>query len=107
LPVAAFRNAGIPEVVIDGETGILTVMFSEQQYTEAIKMLLINQQLREEMGCNARRYVHAHHNIDMNYRRMEGILKRIAHRRPALPAYPHIVLDDIFYLKYRYLCVLK
>jgi len=74
LPVVAFRNGGIPEVVINGETGILTDMFSKQQYIEAIKKLLINNELREEMGRNARRYVHAHHNIDMNYHKIEEIL---------------------------------
>ena len=77
LPVVAFRNAGIPEVVINGETGILTDMFSKQQYIEAIKELLLNNDLREEMGRNARGYVHTHHNIDLNYRKMEGILNTI------------------------------
>ena len=77
LPVVAFRNAGIPEVVIDGETGILTDMFSKQQYIEAIKNLLLNKELREEMGRKACRYVHTHHNIDMNYRKMEEILNTI------------------------------
>jgi glycosyltransferase involved in cell wall biosynthesis len=77
LPVVAFRNAGIPEVVIDGETGFLTDMFSENQYLEAIKKLLTDNKLREEMGRSARRHVHTHHDIDMNYRRMEAILKTI------------------------------
>lgn len=77
LPVVAFRNGGIPEVVIHAETGILTDMFSKQQFIEAVKMLLINDELRKEMGRNARRYVHAQHDIDMNYRKLEKILDTI------------------------------
>ena len=77
LPVVAFRNGGIAEVVIDGETGILTDMFSKQQYIDSIKKLLINNELREKMGRNARRYVHTHHDIDMNYHKMAGILNTI------------------------------
>ena len=77
LPVVAFRNAGIPEVVIDGETGFLTDMFSKEQYSEAIMKLLIDNMLRKEMGGNASRHVHAHHDIDMNYSRMERILSTI------------------------------
>jgi len=77
LPVVAFRNAGIPEVVIHGETGLLTDMFSKHQYLEAIKRLLLNNEFREEMGHNARRYIHAHHNLDLNYRKMERILSTI------------------------------
>ena len=78
LPVVAFRNAGVPEVVINGETGLLTDMFSMSQYIMAIKRLLINNELREEMGRNARQYVHAYHNIDLNYHRMEGLLNKVA-----------------------------
>ena len=82
LPVVAFRNAGIPEVVIHGETGILTDMFSTQQYIEAVRKLLMDNELREEMGRKARRYVHTHHNIGMNYRKMEEILTWISRNRP-------------------------
>ena len=78
LPVVAFRNAGIPEVVIHGKTGLLTDMLSKQQYLEALKRLLLDNELREEMGHNARRHIHAHHNLDLNYRKMEGILYSIA-----------------------------
>ena len=78
LPVVAFRNAGIPEVVIHGKTGLLTDMLSKQQYLEALKRLLLDNELREEMGHNARRHIHAHHNLDLNYRKMEEILYSIA-----------------------------
>ena len=82
LPVVAFRNAGIPEVVIHGETGILTDVFSTQQYIEAVRKLLMDNELREEMGRKARRYVHTHHNIGINYRNMEEILTWISRNRP-------------------------
>jgi glycosyltransferase involved in cell wall biosynthesis len=82
LPVVAFRNAGVPEVVIHGETGFLTDMFSAQQYMQAIKRLLSNRALRQAMGQKAQRYVRAQHNSDTNYRKMEGILNTIVSAAP-------------------------
>jgi glycosyltransferase involved in cell wall biosynthesis len=49
-PTVATRTGGIPEVVIDGETGILVPPRDHHALAQAIARLLKDQQLRETMG---------------------------------------------------------
>lgn len=57
LPVIAERIAGVPEVVIDGKTGILTEPGETQSYADAIKDLLTDREKRQAMAENARAFV--------------------------------------------------
>ena len=57
LPVIAERIAGVPEVVIDGRTGILTEPGDTQSYADAIEELLIDSEKRQRMAENARVFV--------------------------------------------------
>lgn len=50
VPVIASRVGGIPEVVVDGETGILVPPADEAALASAIRSLLDNPQTRERMG---------------------------------------------------------
>lgn len=77
LPVVAFNNGGIPEVVRDGETGILTPLFSEPHFCNAIEKLLNDRPLAEDMGKSAAQYVREHHDLNVNYRGVEDILRNI------------------------------
>jgi glycosyltransferase involved in cell wall biosynthesis len=53
-PVAATRAGGIPEVVIEGETGLLVPIEDPKQLGEAIARLLADQTLRHRMSATAR-----------------------------------------------------
>jgi phosphatidyl-myo-inositol dimannoside synthase len=77
LPVVAFNNGGIPEVVRHGETGFLTPLFSEPPFLSAIKNLLNNRHLAKNMGKAASEYVREWHDLDINYRRVDHMLKQI------------------------------
>ncbi|MDQ1187193.1 glycosyltransferase family 4 protein [Agrobacterium larrymoorei] len=57
LPVIAERIAGVPEVVIDGKTGILTEPGDTQSYADAITDLLTDREKRQAMADNARAFV--------------------------------------------------
>jgi len=57
LPVIAERIAGVPEVIIDGKTGILTEPGETQSYADAIKDLLTDREKRRAMAENARAFV--------------------------------------------------
>ncbi|MDR6103483.1 glycosyltransferase involved in cell wall biosynthesis [Agrobacterium larrymoorei] len=57
LPVIAERIAGVPEVVIDGKTGILTEPGDTQSYADAITDLLTDREKRQSMADNARAFV--------------------------------------------------
>ena len=53
-PVVATRVGGIPEVVVDGETGLLIPPDNPSALAEALIMLLRNPQLRHKLGAAAR-----------------------------------------------------
>lgn len=77
LPVVAFHNGGIPEVVVDGETGFLTPVYQPEPFDNAIQRLVLDKALRRAMGQRAAAHVRAHHHLNRNYRDMEKILLNI------------------------------
>jgi len=54
LPVIASRVGGIPELISDGETGLLINPGNPDEITEAVLNLLKNPERRKEMGRRAR-----------------------------------------------------
>jgi glycosyltransferase involved in cell wall biosynthesis len=76
LPVVAFANAGVPEVVQDRITGLLQPMGAGRPFVQAVDLLLADPGLRSEMGRAAARYVRRHHDLNQNYRRVESILDK-------------------------------
>lgn len=59
-PVVATRVGALPDVVVDGVTGLLIEPGDPQLLADAIVTLLSNDGLREEMGGNALKYCHEH-----------------------------------------------
>lgn len=55
-PVVATRVGGLPDVVIDGKTGLLVPPSDAQSLAKAIIRLLKDTRLREEMGKTAQRF---------------------------------------------------
>jgi glycosyltransferase involved in cell wall biosynthesis len=78
LPVVAFDNAGTPEAIQDGRTGLLVPMGDGPCWAAAIDRLLSDPELRRQWGQNAKDYVREFHDLDKNYGRMEEVLRRIA-----------------------------
>ena len=58
LPVVAQRTAGVPEVVRDGETGLLTRDGDIGAYAAAMRDLIEDPAGRKRLGAAARRFVH-------------------------------------------------
>ena len=54
VPVIASRVGGLPEVVTDGETGYLSPVGDIDKMAADAARLLVDQQLRREMGQRAR-----------------------------------------------------
>ncbi len=77
LPVIAFKNGGIPEVVVADETGFLIPMYDKRKFAVCLKQLLIDNELQIKMGTKAQRYINLHHDIDKNYILFEQILRRV------------------------------
>lgn len=78
LPVVAFNNGGIPEVVAAGETGVLTPPFDAPAFDRALAGLILDAETRAGMGANARDYIRRCHDVDKNYALMEAILSGVA-----------------------------
>jgi glycosyltransferase involved in cell wall biosynthesis len=78
LPVVAFDNAGTPEAILNGRTGLLVPIFDGARLAEAIDRLITNPGLRRQWGENAKRHVRESHDLDRNYGRMESRLQQIA-----------------------------
>lgn len=78
MPVAAFKNGGIPEVVQDKKTGFLLPMYDSKSFSDTLIYLLDNSLIIKQMGKDAQEYVKQNHDIECNYLKFEQILYRIA-----------------------------
>jgi len=77
LPVIAFRNGGIAEVVRDKETGFLTPPYDMQAFTDAMARILDDAAVQEKMGQAAKRHVRTAHDIHRNYRQIETVIQQV------------------------------
>jgi glycosyltransferase involved in cell wall biosynthesis len=76
LPVAAQNIAGVPEVVIDGKTGLLSEAGSIEAYGDAIRRLIADGALRKQMGDEARRFVMSERSLEQAAATLKSILAR-------------------------------
>lgn len=77
LPVVAFKNAGVPEVVAHKRTGLLTPLYDAPCFDDALESLLNHADIRKELGKNAMAYVREAHDLTNNYRDLKANLERI------------------------------
>lgn len=80
LPVVASKVGGMPEVVLDGETGIL-VEQDPFSIAQALKTLFENSVLRKKMGETARKVVEERYDIRKVAERYEGLYRSITFQR--------------------------
>ena len=85
LPVVAFNNAGVPEAVQDGETGLLVPMYAQEPFVDAINRLIVDKNLRQQMGRAAKSYIREFHDLNKNYQALERSLHAIVKRRNQRP----------------------
>jgi glycosyltransferase involved in cell wall biosynthesis len=74
LPVVAQATAGVPEVVIDGRTGLLTLERDVGAFAEAIGAMLDDGIRRREMGVAARLFVQGERSLPAASKRLDAIL---------------------------------
>jgi len=70
IPVVASNIGGLPEVVVDNQTGFLVEPKNVQVLAEKLYQLVLNQNLRERMGKAGRKFVSKNYEWDENLRRM-------------------------------------
>ena len=72
-PVIGSDIGGIPEMIINGETGFLFSPGDHQDLREKIQYLLSNPSLIETLGRKARKRVEEEYNADLHYKRLMEI----------------------------------
>ena len=80
LPVVASGVGGIPEVVVDGETGLLVPPGDPQRLAAAVEQLLVNASLRRRFGEAGRRRVAEHFDLASTHRAHLNLYRRVLAR---------------------------
>jgi glycosyltransferase involved in cell wall biosynthesis len=81
LPVIAGRTGGVPDIIRDGMTGLLTPIGDETAFAEAVASVLTDEARRAAMGSAAKRIAAAEHDFAGASRTLDALLKQIAGSR--------------------------
>lgn len=77
LPVIAQKTLGVPWVVADGKSGLLTPVNDIAAFASAIRQLLTDHRLRRQMGMAARRYLEQYHSADTAAQTLKSEIDRL------------------------------
>ena len=77
-PVVSCRAGGIPEVVADGETGLLVEPSDAPALGEALRRLVDDPELRRRMGAAGRARYETHFALDVAVERLERLFREVA-----------------------------
>ena len=77
LPVVATRHSGIPEAVVEGETGFLVPESDAEALADRISLLLGSAELRERMGRAARAMVETKFDLRRQTAKLENLYDRL------------------------------
>ena len=80
LPVVTTRVGSIPEVVIDGKTGIITSL-DAQEISDALQKLAKSSTLRDQMGATAQEFTLANFGVNRLVHDHEELYKRLLTNR--------------------------
>jgi len=83
LPVAVTAAGGNPEVVVQGDSGLLFPIGDFRQLTELLLLLKTRKELDEKLGQNALRRVREHFSLDSMVRKYEQVYESVAKTAPA------------------------
>ena len=83
LPAVVTAIAGIPEVVRDGETGLVVPVDDVGALTIALRRLVDDPHLRQRLGEAARRRIAADFDAEKNVRKIVDVVTGIARQRTA------------------------
>ena len=77
LPIVATRVGGIPEIVVDGQTGLLVPPEDPVSLAAALRRLVRDPAMRERLGAAGRRKVEAQYRWDRCVDRMERVYEDV------------------------------
>ncbi len=77
LPVVGGNGFGVPDVVIDGHTGLLAEHLNVTDFADKIAALLDNRDARRDMGVRALEYIQKHHDIAVAGEKLNAALTEL------------------------------
>tara|TARA_R110002096_G_scaffold398734_1_gene594865 strand:+ start:4304 stop:5401 length:1098 start_codon:yes stop_codon:yes gene_type:complete len=77
LPVISTYHAGIPDVIVHGETGLLSNEHDVKTMSEHMKQLLDNLDYAKTLGINGKRNIKANFNMERHINKLQNILEEI------------------------------
>jgi glycosyltransferase involved in cell wall biosynthesis len=80
LPVVSTRVGSIPEVVLDGKTGIITSL-NVQEIADALEKLAKSAELRAQMGAVAQEFTLSNFGVDRLVNNHELLYKKLLNNR--------------------------
>jgi colanic acid/amylovoran biosynthesis glycosyltransferase len=78
LPVVSTRHSGIPEIVVDGETGYLVEENNAEQVADCLVRLIDDEHDRARLGEKGREHIRAHHSLRSTTRAVLDIYESLA-----------------------------
>ena len=94
LPVVSTRHAGIPDVVVEGETGFLVDEGDTDGMARHLVALANDPGLADELGRNAAQHVRRHFTVTHSIGRLARVLEAAAARSPIEPV--RTAIEDEF-----------
>jgi glycosyltransferase involved in cell wall biosynthesis len=88
--VVATRVGGIPDVIVDGESGLLVAPGDPKALASALKTLITDPRLREALGQRARTLLRQHYDVTCTARAYEALYSRAL----GLPAAEHEPISE-------------
>lgn len=76
-PVIGANIGGIPELVMEGETGLLFESGNIKQLQERVVQLWDNEQLVKELGKNARIHAYNLYNFETHWSKLESVIQKL------------------------------
>ena len=76
-PVVAMKSGGVQELIRDGENGFLIQPGNDQDLAVKVKLLLEDENLRQNIAGNARIYAHSHFSNQANMRAIEDVYQNL------------------------------
>ena len=81
MPILSTLHADIPEVVVDGKSGLLSQERDVDSMAENLERLVAEPDLWEQMGRCGRRHVEGNFDVRRQVARLEEIYSEVAERR--------------------------
>lgn len=77
VPVVAYRTGGVPETIVDYETGLTVDVGNIEGLSQQIEWMIVHPKEREQMGTQARKLVEQKFSLEIQARRYDQLFKSI------------------------------